>query len=116
MAYENHDDSEDLFADTRMSFGDHLEDLRLHLLRAMYGFLFAFVIALFIAKPVLLFIAAPVEKQLGIFYDQRASQIEESLKSEKPPDDLTRTNEPKDVELSFQRGQLLQVLGVPDPK
>ncbi len=32
-------DPDDMFADTRMSFGEHIEDLRTHLLRAIYGFL-----------------------------------------------------------------------------
>ena len=31
-------DPDDMFADTRMSFGEHIEDLRSHLLRAIYGF------------------------------------------------------------------------------
>jgi len=32
-----YNDSEDMFADTRMSFGDHIEELRTHLLRALAG-------------------------------------------------------------------------------
>jgi sec-independent protein translocase protein TatC len=35
--------SEDMFADTRMSFGDHLEDLRTHLWRAIKGFVIIMV-------------------------------------------------------------------------
>ena len=36
-------DPEDMFSDTRMSFGDHLEDLRTHLWRAVKGFFIAMV-------------------------------------------------------------------------
>src|SRR5262245_54924640 len=67
-------DPEDMFADTRMSFGDHLEELRAHLWRAVYGFGFAMVLAIFVAYPVLRFISAPVEKQLDIFYQKRAER------------------------------------------
>jgi len=34
-----------MFADTRMSFGDHIEDLRTHLLRALKGFVIGMVLA-----------------------------------------------------------------------
>ena len=41
MSKDNRDiDPDDFFADTRMSFGDHIEDLRVHLLRAVKGFMF----------------------------------------------------------------------------
>jgi len=55
---------EDLFADTRMSFGDHLEELRQCLLRAAKGFLLAFVVSLFIGAYVVDFIKKPVEEAL----------------------------------------------------
>src|ERR1043165_6999038 len=63
-------DPDDMFADTRMTFGEHIEDLRTHLLRAIYGFLLAFVIAIPLGQPVLRFIAKPVEEQLGVFYER----------------------------------------------
>lgn len=66
----DHPDPDDMFADTRMSFPDHIEDLRSHLLRAIYGFLLGFVIALPLGKPVLRFISAPVEEQLSNFNDR----------------------------------------------
>ncbi len=39
-------DPDDMFADTRMSFGDHIEELRGHILRAVYGFLIAMVVCI----------------------------------------------------------------------
>ncbi len=63
----DHPDPDDMFADTRMSFGEHIEDLRTHLLRAIYGFIIGFVIAVPLGAPVLRFISAPVEQQLQDF-------------------------------------------------
>lgn len=65
-------DPEDLFADTRMSFGDHIEDLRSHLMRAVVGFVVALVVCLIppIGPWALKFITRPVEMQLQAFYDQ----------------------------------------------
>ncbi|HMC88306.1 MAG TPA: twin-arginine translocase subunit TatC, partial [Gemmataceae bacterium] len=63
-------DPDDMFADTRMSFGDHLEELRIHLWRAVIGFVIAMFLSFLIGKPVLYtFIIRPVEKQLQEFYE-----------------------------------------------
>ena len=67
--------SEDLFADTRMSFGDHIEDLRTHLWRAIMGFLICMIFSFFIGQPVLRFIQKPVEEELTRFYENRARRI-----------------------------------------
>ena len=61
-------DPEDMFNDTRMSFGDHIEDLRTHLLRAIYGFSIGMVFSLFfLGQFVMRTIVAPVETQLEQF-------------------------------------------------
>src|SRR5712672_274791 len=75
-----HIDPEDMFKDTRMSFGDHLEDLRTHLWRAVKGFFIAMVFSLFIGKYVVEFIAAPVETQLQHFYERQTQKKAEELK------------------------------------
>src|SRR5438270_11170580 len=84
---DDHFDPDDMFADTRMSFGEHIEDLRTHLLRALWGFLIAFVIAIPLGKPVLRFIAAPVEEELRQYYirydDVRARKIKEDMAADK---------------------------------
>lgn len=64
-------DPDDLFSDTRMTFGEHIEDLRTHLMRAVVGFAVAFVASFLIAKPVLRFIAAPVEQQLLHYHKEQ---------------------------------------------
>jgi sec-independent protein translocase protein TatC len=72
-------DPEDMFADTRMSFGDHLEDLRAHLWRAVKGFLLAMILSLCFGKYVVVFITAPVEKQLHNFYDRASKKTRQEL-------------------------------------
>jgi sec-independent protein translocase protein TatC len=92
----NHSDADDMFADTRMSFGDHIEDLRKHLWRALMGFLVCLVFSFFIGKPVLRFIAKPVEEELKRFYDARAKKIQEQF--ERGDDALQNMNEPREIE------------------
>ncbi len=76
-------DPDDVFADTRMTFGEHIEDLRRHLWLALIGFAVAVVGSFFIAKPVLAFISAPVERQLrgywDEFYQRRVQELQETM-------------------------------------
>jgi sec-independent protein translocase protein TatC len=67
-SHDRYIDPDDMFADTRMTFGEHIEDLRRHLIRAILGFCVALVVAFFIGKPVLRFIARPVERQLSEYW------------------------------------------------
>src|SRR5262245_48548808 len=80
--------SEDLFASTRMSFGDHLEDLRLHLWRAIAGFAailgacllldaigYATDTGIGVGRPVMGWIAYPVEQQLQRLYERRKERM-----------------------------------------
>jgi sec-independent protein translocase protein TatC len=117
MSYaDNHFDEDDLFADTRMSFGDHIEDLRRHLLRAGYGFLVGLVLSFFIGKAAVEFIARPVEQQLQAFYDRRAERIERELKEGNP--ELVQLNQPQTFEVSLPARELRDKLGIkegPEP-
>jgi sec-independent protein translocase protein TatC len=65
-------DPEDMFADTRMSFGDHIEDLRGHLLRAIVGFIVAMLLCVMppIGPWAIEFVTNPVKQQLVAFYDR----------------------------------------------
>lgn len=61
-------DPEDMFNDTRMSFGDHIEDLRAHLIRALKGFLIGMILGIWpLGQFVLGIITSPVEQQLKEF-------------------------------------------------
>ncbi len=82
MKHEDHADPDDMFADTRMTFGEHIEDLRTHLMRALKGFIFGMILAFFLAKPILAFITAPVDAELNAYYqryfDERDRKLTES--------------------------------------
>jgi sec-independent protein translocase protein TatC len=101
--------SEDMFADTRMSFGEHIEDLRAHLLRAIYGFVIALLLSFFVGKAVVGFIARPVEVALTEYweryYKQRSDQVLRDLAEGDPQ--LQQYNRPQDVDLYLPR----EVLG-----
>src|SRR5260370_40276043 len=110
--YDQH--SEDIFSDTRMSFGEHIEDLRAHLLRAIYGFVIALLLSFFIGKMVVGFIARPVEIALGEYweryYKERSEQVLRDLAA--GDSQLQQYNRPQDVELYIAREGLRP--GLPD--
>jgi sec-independent protein translocase protein TatC len=68
-------DPDDFFADTRMSFGDHIEDLRTHLWRAVAGFGVALFLSFFVGHIVVRFITAPVKAELDRFYNKRVKTL-----------------------------------------
>jgi sec-independent protein translocase protein TatC len=73
-------DHDDPFADTRMSIGDHIEELRSHLFRAIYGLVVAIAIALWPIGPyAFAFITKPVEDQLQEFFDRQEKREEEKF-------------------------------------
>src|SRR5713226_7515872 len=81
-------DPDDLFSDTRMSFGDHLEELRWHLWRAVVGFVLILTLVFVldfvgyltdthfgIGRPIMDLITSPVEKALQEYYEERAAKV-----------------------------------------
>jgi sec-independent protein translocase protein TatC len=81
-------DPDDMFADTRMTFGEHIEDLRTHLIRAIYGFAIGFVVAIWPLGPWALdFIALPVVSQLTKFNERYDNAKYEELKKQMSPED-----------------------------
>lgn len=89
------DDPDDIFADTRMSFGDHIEELRTRLIKALKGLLFCLIIGFVldgigsyvdnpnigIGRPVFRLITGTVEDQVRDFYFRRASDTARKLPS-----------------------------------
>jgi sec-independent protein translocase protein TatC len=97
-------DPEDFFAETRMTFGDHLEELRLHLWRAVAGFGVALILSFFIGKAAVDFITAPVKQQLREFYNRR---VEKTMREIQDDPNLRRVNEPTGfTKVFFRRDQL----------
>ncbi len=107
-------DPDDFFAETRMSIGDHIEELRLHLFRAIGGFLVGLIFGFFLGRPVMLFIAAPVESQLMKFYEDRVERKRQELAEQNKT--LEKYNRPQEVPLQFSKKELLALTGRPMPE
>jgi sec-independent protein translocase protein TatC len=125
-------DPDDPFSATRMPLGEHLEELRRHLGRAVAGFGVALALVFLadglgsatgwpvgIAKPVKDVITLPVEQELQQFYDRRARRVAQDLAEGKS---AARTaNESRDVLLEVEINALVRALArrlrieVPDP-
>jgi len=63
---------EDLFQSSTMTFGEHLEELRICLMRASAGLAVAVLIGFFVARPVVHLIEQPLRKALGNYYTERS--------------------------------------------
>lgn len=82
---------DDIFADTRMSFGDHIDELRTRMIRALLWLLLFMFIGFIldavgnstgnpkigVGKPMLDIITDPIEQQVRDFYFRRNAKIEE---------------------------------------
>jgi sec-independent protein translocase protein TatC len=128
---QGHQDPDDFFANTRMSFGDHLEDLRRHLWRAVIGFVLILVLVFVfdfiglatgthfgIGRPVMDLITRPVEEALQNYYDKRAKTVmEEAAKND---DSLPKNiKDPQPVQIDVDAQQIAEAmaqrLNLPQP-
>ena len=85
MARTRPDYPDDIFDNTRMSFGDHIEELRSRLIKALLGLAFCLVIGFILdgigdymdqpnfgmGRPAMKIITEPVESQVRDFYSRR---------------------------------------------
>jgi sec-independent protein translocase protein TatC len=107
-------DPDDFFADTRMSFGDHIEELRNHLLRALAGFFAGMVVSFLFGSVVVHFITRPVETQLMKFYERRTARLARELAE--GDERLRNLDEPYAMPVKVRRGEFqkfLRDLGIP---
>ena len=65
---------EDLFADTTMTFGEHLDELRVSLGKSVLGLLVGFIVGLFIANRVVTWIQTPLTTALEQYYVDKAKE------------------------------------------
>ncbi len=65
---------DDLFQHTSMTFGEHLEELRSALFKAVIALVIGFVIGLMFAAPIVRAIELPLKKALEDFYQKEAIQ------------------------------------------
>ena len=63
--------TDDLFESTKMTFGEHLEELRICLFRAVIGLVVGFVIGLFLAGRVVRAVQIPLKAALEDFYTEK---------------------------------------------
>ncbi len=87
-------DPDDYFTSSRMSFGDHLEELRKHLIRAAIGFGVCLIFSFFIGTKVLGIIKEPVETQLKAFNQNRIKELGKKLENGGLSPDMVAANLP----------------------
>ncbi len=63
---------DDLFQSSTMTFGEHLEELRVCLIRAAMGLAVGALLGFFVARPVVHLIEEPLRRALGHYYSKRA--------------------------------------------
>lgn len=103
-------DDDDYFEKTRMSFGDHIEDLRTHLIRALIGFGIGVVLAFFVAWPILEFIQAPVKVALKEFHRKREIKLVEKLQREETAE-AKAALAPRPMGVAFDANELQKLIG-----
>ncbi|MCH8921585.1 MAG: twin-arginine translocase subunit TatC [Planctomycetes bacterium] len=67
-------DEKDLFAETTMTFGEHIEELRRCLWKAMIGLLIGFGIGLSVGDRIVEFIQSPLKRSLEDYYSNQAKE------------------------------------------
>ena len=65
---------DDLFAETSMSFGDHLEELRLCFIRSLISIVVGTALGFAFGATVVEYIQIPVQRSLDAYHDQRATK------------------------------------------
>lgn len=84
MAKQTH---EDLFEGTTMTFGEHLEELRVSLFRALAGVALGCIVGFFLANRVVAFFQAPLERTMKAYLLRKAEEdilAEVKLKTQNP--------------------------------
>lgn len=100
---------DDLFESTSMSFGEHLEELRSVLIRALLGLMIGFGIGLYFAKNVVDTIQGPLKSSLDTYYLDKAKSdlmADYASRGELAPSD--------ELEIIKERGLIQDMMSV-DP-
>jgi len=114
--------NDDLFKDSTMSFGEHLEELRVSLFRSMGGLVLGTIVALLIAHHIVYAIQDPLKDALDRFYlDKAVDDMMDDYKAKDensaPPEILALIREegliPSKTE--FDVAQLVTALKIADP-
>jgi sec-independent protein translocase protein TatC len=127
----NHTYDDDFFKDTRMSFGDHLDELRSRMIKAVKALLVCLVIGFVLdgigstmgwkwfglGKPVLELIKAPVEEQMNVFFDERAWRVEDAKLQQQNASKEERERKKKEfmANCDHMRSASIEELNKPQP-
>ena len=99
----------DLFKDSTMSFGEHLEELRACLWRALIGVVVGFLIGLWVGDHVVALIQSPLESALRKYYQAETLDAGQRMLASRGAgdDEALLTNEDLD-ELVWQQGLVFE--------
>lgn len=99
----NHRDEDDLFRDTSMTFGEHLEELRSSLFKAVVALAIGFGIGLIFGSYIVGWIQSPLRQALTSYYqDEAIEHVENTL----PPDLQNETAMDAIKALVYEQGLL----------
>src|SRR4051812_17173286 len=82
--------TDDLFEKSTMTFGEHLEELRVCLFRGVVGLAFGCIIGFFIANWVVRFFQKPLEQAMEQYYVEKAVDDYGTLFKTDPPVEVKR--------------------------
>jgi len=111
---------DDLFAETTMSFGSHLEELRVVLFRSLIGLVFGFLIGLGVASYVVKLMEGPLKSALEQFYIAKAVKMVEDNYSGIVSEEMLATIKQEGVipdgEMKVEAESFLRALKEMDPE
>jgi len=96
--------SEDLFKDTTMTFGQHLEELRGCLFRAIVGLMIGFGVGLYFGSDVVAYIQTPLQEALAVYYRGRSTRQIWEKRQQLREDGYPVPDEYDDLERSLEKG------------
>ena len=70
---------ESLFEETKMSFGDHIEELRVRLFKAVIGVVIGFLLGLYFSNYVVIALQAPLKKSISEFKAKQSKEQSNEL-------------------------------------
>ncbi len=96
--------NEEIFKDSTMTFGEHLQDLRICLFRAILGLLVGVVIGLFAGKWVVDLIQSPLERALKKYYKADTERRFEREVADAEAQDRPLLDDPEKIKELIDRG------------